>query len=96
MFIENERGSIKEGKYADFLLLNKDVLTCSVTEIHNAKPEATYFEGNKVFSSEEKKAPDYSQKTNWYKIPKITKDVDTFYINSTAHITDIKQESFVL
>ena len=49
MFIENERGSIKEGKYADFLLVDKDVLTCPVTEIHEAKPAATYFEGKKVF-----------------------------------------------
>ena len=51
MFIENERGSISTGKYADFLLVNKDVLTCPVTEIHNAKPAATYFEGKKVFSA---------------------------------------------
>jgi hypothetical protein len=50
MFIENERGSISVGKYADFLLVNKDVLTCPVTEIHTAKLEATYFEGKKVFS----------------------------------------------
>ncbi|MBR1602698.1 MAG: amidohydrolase family protein [Synergistaceae bacterium] len=50
MFIEDDRGSIKTGKYADFLLLNKDVLTCPVTEIHDAKPAATYFEGQKVFS----------------------------------------------
>ena len=50
MFVENERGSVKEGKYADFLLVNKDVLTCPVTEIHEAKPAATYFEGKKVFS----------------------------------------------
>ena len=49
MFIENERGSIKEGKYADFLLVTKDVLTCPETEIHEAKPAATYFEGKKVF-----------------------------------------------
>jgi hypothetical protein len=27
---------------------------------------------------------DYSKKTNWYKIPEITKDVDTFYIYSTV------------
>ena len=27
--------------------------------------------------------PDYSQTANWYKIPEITKDVDTFYIYST-------------
>ncbi len=53
MFLENERGSIKAGKYADFLLVTKDVLTCPVTEIHEAKPAATYFEGKKVFSSED-------------------------------------------
>lgn len=50
MFIEDERGSIKEGKYADFLLVDKDVLSCPVNEIHTAKPKATYFEGKKVFS----------------------------------------------
>ena len=49
MFLEKERGSISEGKYADFLLVDKDVLSCPVTEIHEAKPEATYFEGKKVF-----------------------------------------------
>ena len=53
MFIENERGSVKEGKYADFLLVTKDVLTCPVTEIHEAKAAATYFEGKKVYGSEE-------------------------------------------
>ncbi len=50
MFIEEERGSIREGKYADFLLVDKDVLTCPATEIHTARPAATYFEGKKVFS----------------------------------------------
>ena len=50
MFLENERGSIKAGKYADFLLVTKDVLTCPEKEIHTAKPAATYFEGKKVFS----------------------------------------------
>ncbi len=49
MFLENERGSISTGKYADFLLVTKDVLTCPVKEIHEAKPAATYFEGKKVF-----------------------------------------------
>ena len=50
MFLENERGSIRTGKFADFLLVDKDVLTCPVTEIHAAKPAATFFEGKKVFS----------------------------------------------
>lgn len=49
MLIENERGSIREGKYADFLLVNKDVLSCPVDQIHEAKPAATYFEGKKVY-----------------------------------------------
>ena len=53
MLIENERGSISTGKYADFLLVNKDVLTCPVTEIHTAKPEATYFEGKKVYEKKD-------------------------------------------
>ena len=51
MFLEDERGSIKQGKFADFLLVTKDVLTCPVKEIHEAKPAATYFEGKKVFSA---------------------------------------------
>ena len=50
MLIEKERGSICEGKYADFLLVDKDVLSCPETEIHEAKPAATYFEGKKVYS----------------------------------------------
>ena len=52
MFIENERGSIREGKYADFLQVNKDVLIYPVTEIHTAKPEATYFEEKENFCSD--------------------------------------------
>lgn len=29
---------------------------------------------------------DYSRKANWYQIPEITKDVDTFYIYATEYI----------
>lgn len=50
MFIEDERGSISVGKYADFLLVDMDVLSCPAEEIHGAKVQATYFEGKKVFS----------------------------------------------
>ena len=50
LYLEDERGSITKGKYADFILLDTDVLTCPVDEIHKAKVQATYFEGEKVFS----------------------------------------------
>lgn len=52
MHCENERGSIKVGKYADFLLVDKDVLECPVREIHNAKVVSTWFEGEKVYQTE--------------------------------------------
>ena len=87
MFIEKERGSIRAGKYADFLLVDKDVLSCPVTEIHTAKSVATYFEGKKVFSNEAEPA-DYSDKNNWMKLPEITKNVDTIYIYPTEYEDD--------
>ena len=43
--------------------------------------------GNTNLSSETTGVkPDYSQKSNWYQIPDITKDVDTFYIYATEYI----------
>lgn len=49
LFMENERGSIKVGKYADFLLIDQDVLTCEVRKLSKTKVLATFFEGKKVF-----------------------------------------------
>lgn len=37
-------------------------------------------------------APDYSQKSCWYKIPEITKDVDTFYVYATEYIMGSLEE----
>ena len=47
--LENERGSIKVGKWADFVLANKDVFTCKTTDIGKTKVVSTWFEGNKVY-----------------------------------------------
>ena len=33
-----------------------------------------------------KETIDYSKKENWYQIPEITKEVDTFYIYATEYI----------
>lgn len=51
--LENERGSIKEGKYADFLIIDTNFLGYTGEKcrtIHNAKILNTYFEGERVYS----------------------------------------------
>lgn len=50
MYSENERGSIAPGKYADFIIIDKDVLTCDVNELHDTQVLNTFFEGNCVYS----------------------------------------------
>lgn len=53
--LENERGSIKVGKYADFVIIDKNILSYQgeqLKEIHNAKILNTYFEGEKVYSAD--------------------------------------------
>lgn len=51
MHSEKERGSIKVGKYADFVVSNLDVMdgSCPVNQIHNAKVMNTFFEGKQVY-----------------------------------------------
>lgn len=50
--IEHERGSVKVGKYADCVILDKNVLTCPVDEIKDSHVERTYFEGKCVYPKE--------------------------------------------
>lgn len=57
--LENERGSIKIGKYADFVLADKDVFNCPVTDIHKTKVVSTWFEGEKVYQNPMTKIADY-------------------------------------
>ena len=51
--IDDERGSIEVGKYADFLYLDKDISSLPVDKIHTAKVSNVYFEGNEVFNLNE-------------------------------------------
>ena len=48
--IEDERGSIEVGKYADFLLFDKDFTSCAKDKIHEANVAFVYFEGDKVYT----------------------------------------------
>lgn len=48
--MENERGSIKTGKWADFLLIDNDIMECPVRELHETEVLSTWFEGEKVYN----------------------------------------------
>ncbi len=48
---EKERGSIETGKYADFILIDKDISTCEKDKIHEGKVETVYFEGKEVYKA---------------------------------------------
>jgi predicted amidohydrolase YtcJ len=48
--VEDVRGSIETGKYADFVLLNKDITTCDKDKIHEGEVETVYFEGKEVYT----------------------------------------------
>ena len=50
--LQEERGSIEVGKYADFVVLDKDVLKQEETnkkDIFNTKVASTWFEGYRVY-----------------------------------------------
>ncbi len=51
--LENERGSIKVGKYADFVLADTDVFTCPANDIGKTKVVSTWFEGEKVYEAQD-------------------------------------------
>jgi predicted amidohydrolase YtcJ len=48
-FEEAENGSIETGKLADFIIMNKDIMTVNEDEIPNLKVKATYVGGEKVY-----------------------------------------------
>ena len=52
MGTQETRGSIEVGKYADFLILGKDITTISKSEIYNAGVNEVFFEGESVYTAE--------------------------------------------
>jgi hypothetical protein len=48
-FEEAEKGSIEAGKFADFIILDTDIMTCDENDIPKIKVLATYINGEKVF-----------------------------------------------
>ena len=48
-FEEKEKGSLELGKLADFIVIDKDILTCPVAAIKDIKVEATYLGGRRIY-----------------------------------------------
>ena len=51
-FEENEKGSIEFGKYADFTVLDRDIMKVDEKELPETKAVATFIGGEKVYESE--------------------------------------------
>lgn len=48
-FEENEKGSLEPGKFADFVVLEKDIMTIPIEETFSVKVLSTWINGEKVF-----------------------------------------------
>lgn len=51
-FEENEKGSIEVGKFADFTILDKDIMKVEDAELPNTKVVATFINGELVYETE--------------------------------------------
>ena len=48
-FEEKQKGSLEKGKFADFIILDTDLMSCEATDILKTKVLATYSAGKKVY-----------------------------------------------
>jgi predicted amidohydrolase YtcJ len=49
MFLEDRIGSLEAGKQADFIVIDRDLLTCPEEDIKNTRTLAAYSDGKRVF-----------------------------------------------
>jgi len=51
-FEEKEKGSLEAGKLADFIVIDRDILTCPVDEVKAITVKETWLGGKRVFAAE--------------------------------------------
>jgi predicted amidohydrolase YtcJ len=49
LFREKEIGSLEPGKFVDFIILDRDLLSCPVEDVRSASVVKTYLNGKEVF-----------------------------------------------
>ncbi|MGO9920007.1 MAG: amidohydrolase [Isosphaeraceae bacterium] len=80
LFLEDKIGSLEEGKQADFIVIDRDLLTCPDDEIRKTRVLATYLDGKRVFPRDQ--APDRANRRanhgNTALQPVISRDVITW------------------
>jgi predicted amidohydrolase YtcJ len=53
-FEEDRKGSLEPGKLADFIVLDRDILTCPIDQVKDIKVEATYLGGTRVYGRDQR------------------------------------------
>jgi hypothetical protein len=51
MFQEKQKGSLENGKLADLIVLDRDILTCPVDQVKDIQVEQTYLGGELVYDT---------------------------------------------
>jgi hypothetical protein len=49
-FEETRKGTLERNKFADFIVLDRDILTCPVDQVKDVQVEATYLGGSRVYA----------------------------------------------
>jgi predicted amidohydrolase YtcJ len=56
-FDEARKGSLEPGKLADFIILDRDILTCPVGEVKDIQVQATYLGGARIYARPAQRQP---------------------------------------